>query len=132
MNLLNSSKALSFRWLWSRIAMPSSVISGLLRCGAKRDPTHNFDTVGTSAAASDGAKQLDRHGFHLFSSLLRKGGCFAGIQKLLGVEPTEKLDQLCDHAGPSGLMAGSEARSVIAMEVLEEQDVVLPLGVGLE
>src|SRR5258708_33399220 len=63
---------------------------------------------------------------------LRKGTCFPGIQKLLRVETTEKLDQLCDHAGPTGLMAGPEARAVVAVEVLVEQDVILPLGIGLE
>src|SRR5271165_2650679 len=56
---------------------------------------------------------------------LRKGTCFPGIQKLLRVETTEKLDQLCDYAGPTGLMAGPEARAVIAVEVLVEQDVIL-------
>src|SRR5271157_1255756 len=63
---------------------------------------------------------------------LRKGTFFAGIQKLLRVETTEKLDQLCDHAGPTGLMTGPEARAVIAVEVLVEQDVILPVGIGLE
>src|SRR5258707_3296739 len=29
-------------------------------------------------------------------------------------------------------MAGSQARAVVAVEVLEEQDVILPLGIGLE
>src|SRR5271165_6596202 len=62
----------------------------------------------------------------------RKGTCFPGIQKLLRVETTEKLDQLCDHTGPTGLMAGPEARAVIAVEVLVEKDVILPLGIGLE
>ena len=45
---------------------------------------------------------------------------------------TEDLDQFCDHAGPTGLMAGPEARAVIAVEVLIEQDVVLPQWIGLE
>src|SRR5271167_5173961 len=63
---------------------------------------------------------------------LRKGTCFPGIQKLLRVETTEKFDQLCDHAGPTGLMTGPEARAVIAVEVLVEQDVILPVGIGLE
>src|SRR5208283_2145934 len=63
---------------------------------------------------------------------LRKGTCFPGIQKLLRVETTETLAPLCDHASPTGLMAGPEARAVIAVEVLVEQDVILPLGIGLE
>src|SRR5271155_2318052 len=120
MNLLNSSKALSFRWLWPRIAMPSSAISELLCSVSKRDPTHAKPTGFSRSSLARCVKcrrrkPLDMHGFHLYSSLLRKGGCFAGIQKLLGVEPTEKLDQLCDHAGPPGLMAGSETRAVVAV-----------------
>ena len=63
---------------------------------------------------------------------LRKGTCFPGIQKLLCVETAEKLDQLCDHTGPTGLMTGPEARAVIAVEVLVEKDVILPMGIGLE
>ena len=63
---------------------------------------------------------------------LRKGTCFPGIQKLLRVETAEKLDQLCDHTGPTGLMTGPEFRAVIAVEVLVEKDVILPIGIGLE
>src|SRR5271166_5817629 len=63
---------------------------------------------------------------------LRKGTCFPGIQKLLRVETAEKFDQLCDHAGPTCLVAGPESRAVIAVEVLVEQDVILPVGIGLE
>ena len=33
---------------------------------------------------------------------------------------------------PAGLVAGSQTCSVVAVEVLEEQDVILPMGVGLE
>ena len=76
--------------------------------------------------------ELNGYGFCLWGSPLRKGACFTGIQKLLSVKAAEDLDQLSDHAGPSGLVAGSQTRSVIAVEVLEEQDVVLPLGIGLE
>ena len=44
----------------------------------------------------------------------------------------KNLDQFCDHACPSSLMAGPEAGAVIAVEVLKEKDVVLPLRIGLE
>src|SRR6202000_3032622 len=74
----------------------------------------------------------NRHRFYLVGSLLREGACFTGIQKLLSVNAAEKLDQFCDQAGPSGLVAGAQARAVVAMEVLIEQDVILPLGIGLE
>jgi hypothetical protein len=52
----------------------------------------------------------------------------AGIQKLMRNETTEKFEELRDHAGPSGLMACSETRAVIAMGVLVEQDAILPFG----
>src|SRR3979411_270777 len=76
--------------------------------------------------------RLDRHGFFLFDSLLHKGACFTSIQKLLSLHATEKLDQFRDPPGPSGLVAGSQARAVVPVEVLEEQQVILPLGIGLE
>ena len=63
---------------------------------------------------------LDSRVFRLFGLLLRKGACFTGIQKLLSLNATEKLDQFRDHAGPSGLVAGSQARAIVAVEVLEE------------
>src|SRR5271156_4906556 len=71
------------------------------------------------------------HSF-LVGLALRKGGRFTGIQKLLPVDSAEKLDQLCDHAGPSGLVTCPQTSPVIAMEVLVEQDVVLPMGISLE
>ncbi len=41
-------------------------------------------------------------------------------------------DQLRDEPGPAGLVAGAEPGAVVAVEVLEEQQVVLPRGIGLE
>ena len=64
--------------------------------------------------------------------VFREGACLAGIQKLLRIHTTEQLDQFCDYAGPSGLVAGSQARAVIAVEVLVEQYVVFPQRIGLE
>src|SRR5271165_2796374 len=61
-----------------------------------------------------------------------KASCFAGIQKLMRVNTTEDLDQLRDDAGPSGLMAGPQARTVIAVEIFVEQYVVPPQRIGLE
>ena len=63
---------------------------------------------------------------------IRKGTYFHGVQKLLRIETTEKLDQLCDQAGPTGLTAWPRGRRRIAVEVLVEEDVILPLGIGLE
>ena len=61
---------------------------------------------------------LYRHGFYPLGSALRKGGRLARFQNLFPVKASEKLDQLCDHAGPSGLVAGPQTGTVIAVEVL--------------
>lgn len=41
-----------------------------------------------------------------------------------------KLDQFCDQAGPSDLVAGTQTRAIIAMEVLVEQYVILQWGLA--
>src|SRR5277367_4567579 len=48
------------------------------------------------------------------------------------VETAEKVNQLCNHAGPPGLVTRSQTCAVIAVEILVELDVILPLGIGLE
>src|SRR5271170_4265991 len=77
-------------------------------------------------------KTLNRGDFQFLGSFLRKGGGSTGLQNLFPVKASEKLDKLCDHSGPSCLVAGPQTRPVIAMEVFVEQDVVLPLGISLE
>src|SRR5215469_6049547 len=42
------------------------------------------------------------------------------------------LHQLCDHACPSCLVAGSDAAARISVKVLVEQDQVAPVRVGLK
>jgi len=42
------------------------------------------------------------------------------------------LDEVGYQAGPTGLMRGAEACGVITVEVLAEEDIVAPGGVGLE
>ena len=43
-------------------------------------------------------------GYGLLTFLLGKSAFFPGIQKLLSIKTAEKVDQFCDHAGPSGLV----------------------------
>lgn len=50
---------------------------------------------------------------------------------MLGIKVT-KFDQLRNETGPSGLMAGSQARAVISVEILVEQNVILPVRIALE
>ena len=42
------------------------------------------------------------------------------------------VDQLGDQGGPSGLVAGPEARTVVAVEVFIKRNVVAPVGIGLK
>ena len=53
-------------------------------------------------------------------------------QELSCIDFAEDLDQFRNKTGPAGLVAGSKARTVVSMEVLVEQQVVLPVRIGLE
>jgi hypothetical protein len=44
----------------------------------------------------------------------------------MSVDATEEINQSCYHAGPSGLLADPNIRSIIDVKVLEEQDIILP------
>src|ERR1700680_1541279 len=61
-----------------------------------------------------------------------KCSSFAGFEILRPVHPAEELDQFGDETGPAGLVASPKARAVISVEVLIEQNVVLPVRIGLE
>ena len=41
-------------------------------------------------------------------------------------------EQFDDHGGPSGLMAGANTGAVIAVEVLVEEQQILPMGIALK
>jgi hypothetical protein len=41
-------------------------------------------------------------------------------------------DEVCDQGGPAGLVHGPESGPVVAVEVLVEQQVVLPCGIVLQ
>src|SRR6516165_6074888 len=56
----------------------------------------------------------------------------AGLKELRCVHEAKQLYQAGDHSRPSGLMAGTQARSVVPVEVLVKQDVVAPVRIGLE
>ena len=42
------------------------------------------------------------------------------------------FDQAGDDTGPPGLVAGSDAGAVVAMEILVEQQVIAPIGIALK
>jgi hypothetical protein len=57
---------------------------------------------------------------------------FATLQESLGIQEFVELDHLGHQPGPAGLMVDAQVRSIVAVEVLVEKDVVAPLGIGLE
>ena len=54
------------------------------------------------------------------------------LQHLPGIHHAVKLDELCHKPGPAGLMAGTEPRAVVTMEVFVEKEVVAPVEIGLK
>ena len=63
---------------------------------------------------------------------LNERGLLARLQDTLGIQQAEELDELGHDPGPAGLVAGAQPGAVVAVEVLVEQDVVAPVGIGLE
>ena len=61
-----------------------------------------------------------------------KGPGDAAFKERLSIHPPEYLDQFRNDPGPPGLVAGADARPVIAMEILVEEEVVAPVRIGLE
>src|SRR5215469_12663935 len=53
-------------------------------------------------------------------------------QCILWIEPCEKIDSSRNDACPSGLMACAETRTVVTMEILVEENVVLPVRIFLK
>src|SRR6516162_9194486 len=66
---------------------------------------------------------LSRHFSHVF------GGAF---QRSLWSYARKQIENTSDNARPSRLMAGAQPGAVVAMEVLVEQDVILPVRIFLE
>src|ERR1700756_358000 len=74
---------------------------------------------------------------HLFSphSLPDNAGHDApavAFQNGLSVDTPEQIQQRCDETRPACLMTGTEPRTVVAVEILVEQDQVTPMRVVLE
>ncbi len=61
-----------------------------------------------------------------------KCSSFTGFKILGSVQTAEKLDQFGNQACPAGLVARPQPSAVVSVEVLVEQDVILPLRTGLE
>ena len=54
------------------------------------------------------------------------------FEEILHLESSVRLNNPCDTSGPSGLVTGADTRAGVAMEVLNEQNVVPPVRVGLK
>src|ERR1700733_12520286 len=50
----------------------------------------------------------------------------------IGIQHSKDLDQRGNKPSPSGLMARTDAGSIVSMEVLVEQQMILPMGILLE
>ena len=61
----------------------------------------------------------------------------AGIAAWIALGSTTQLlaillNQLCHQGGPAGLMAGADARTIIAVEILVERNQVAPVRIALK
>src|SRR5215831_14538627 len=54
------------------------------------------------------------------------------LQCILRVQACEQIEPTGDEPRPSGLVAGAEARAIVAVEILVKEDVVLPVRILLE
>src|SRR6476661_9002787 len=69
---------------------------------------------------------------HLGARELRVQSFALHFEHRLRVDTSEQVDQRGNHAGPTGLVAGAQARSVVAVEVLVEEDQVAPVRILLK
>ena len=63
---------------------------------------------------------------------MSEGPALSSLKQLFRIEESEELDQFGDHSCPSRLVACAESGAVVPMEVLVEENVIPPMGVGLE
>src|SRR5215471_13158140 len=57
---------------------------------------------------------------------------FWSTQHVFGLEASEEIKYTGNESGPAGLVARSETCAVVSVEVLIEEDVVLPVRIVLE
>jgi len=72
-----------------------------------------------------------RRRLHL-ACALSKGSCFAASEKPRGLYPAEEFNQIPHEASPTGPVAGAKTGTVISVEVLVEEQIILPVGIGLD
>src|SRR5271166_707602 len=68
----------------------------------------------------------------VFSSLFLETRHLAAFQGPRRIQKARELDELGHKPRLSGLMACTQARAVVTVEVFVEQDVIPPMRIGLE
>src|SRR5258708_36962502 len=114
------------QWIspWHRPSWERSTPSPPMRVRRVAYPLSTVLCKGFCLTRPPGFLLIRSYGAGHATLILRETGCSPGIQKLLPVETTKELDHLRHYAGPSRLVAGPEARAVVAVEVLVEQNVI--------
>ena len=64
--------------------------------------------------------------------LSTEDGFAAAFQKCLGVHLPKDVEEARDDPGPSGLLTGADAVTVVAVEIFVKQQMVTPIGIALE
>src|SRR5215469_15865106 len=77
-----------------------------------------------------GAGEFSMHFSPSFT--LDEGRCLAYLERILRIEASEELDEFRHAAAPPRLVTRTEPRAVVTVEVFVEENMVLPMRVGLE
>src|SRR5512140_2444738 len=129
---------------WSRVATSCPWPSG-----AQRHAQHPFEGPPPGelrcAISISGSPQPSRARFGRFQDralgrvlrsflpgtrgFLHESGHLASLEDPLGVQEAEELDEFGHQPGPAGLMTGTQPGAVVAVEVLEKEDVLAPVRV---
>src|SRR5215475_14564533 len=67
--------------------------------------------------------------FHFYGRQHSRHACF---QKCLSIQSSEQVQFFRDQPGPSSLVAGANARTIVALEVFVEPQVIAEIGIRLE
>src|SRR5437867_7544147 len=102
-------------------------------CTIMRRPDGGFSRSPSYRGSTENhRKRVVRLPFIHFISTLHKCSPFPGLEELNSVKPAEEFDQLRDEPGPTRLVARTQARAVIPVKVFVEQQIILPVRIGLK
>ena len=69
---------------------------------------------------------------HSCGWLISQTYAFAVLQKRLGVQVPEELNQAGNDSRPTGLMTRADASSVVTVKIFVEEKLIVPVGISLE